>query len=84
MTGVTVSTDGGRSWQDATFIDPVIRHAWRRWEFHWLTPEACGRHVLLSRAKDSSGNVQPDTHDPDHGSYVISHPLPIEVFVGKR
>jgi DMSO/TMAO reductase YedYZ molybdopterin-dependent catalytic subunit len=84
VTGITVSTDSGRSWQDATFIDPVIRHAWRRWEFDWLTPKTCGRHILLSRAKDSSGNLQPDTHDPNHGSYVISHPLPIEVFVGKR
>jgi len=25
--------------------------------------------------------VQPDKHDQNYGSYVINHPLPIEVFV---
>jgi hypothetical protein len=24
---------------------------------------------------------EPDGHDPNYGSYVINHPLPIEVFV---
>jgi len=25
--------------------------------------------------------MQPDRHDKNHGTYVINHPLPIEVFV---
>jgi hypothetical protein len=36
---------------------------------------------VLARATDANGNVQPDTHDPNYGSYVINHPLPIDVFV---
>jgi hypothetical protein len=36
---------------------------------------------LLARAKDASGSVQPDSHDPNYGSYAVNHPLPIEVFV---
>jgi DMSO/TMAO reductase YedYZ molybdopterin-dependent catalytic subunit len=79
--GIAVSTDGGRTWAEAEFLDPVQRHAWRRWKFDWLTPKEPGRYTLLARAKGANGSVQPDKHDPNNGSYVINHPLPIEVFV---
>jgi DMSO/TMAO reductase YedYZ molybdopterin-dependent catalytic subunit len=81
VTEIEVSTDGGQSWAKGEFLDPIHRHAWRRWEFAWLTPKAPGRYTLLSRAKDSSGRVQPDRHDPRYATYVIDHPLPIDVFV---
>jgi len=81
VTEIAVSTDGGRTWAEAEFMDPVRRHAWRRWKFDWLTPKEPGQYTLLARAKDASGVVQPDEHDPSYGSYVINHPLPIEVFV---
>jgi DMSO/TMAO reductase YedYZ molybdopterin-dependent catalytic subunit len=82
VTAIAVSTDGGQTWADAEFLDPARSHAWRRWKFDWLTPKQPGRYTLLARARDASGNVQPDKHDPRFGSYVINHPLPIEVFVG--
>src|SRR5258705_807214 len=78
---IAVSTDGGRSWAKAEFLDPARRHAWRRWKFDWLTPKKPGQYTLLSRAKDASGALQPDAHDRNYGTYVINHPLPIEVFV---
>jgi len=81
VTEIAVSTDAGQSWAQAEFIDPVRRHSWRRWKFDWLTPERPGHYTLLSRAKDASGSVQSGQHDPRYGSYVINHPLPIEVFV---
>jgi DMSO/TMAO reductase YedYZ molybdopterin-dependent catalytic subunit len=81
VTEIAVSTDGGRNWAAAEFIDPVRRHAWRRWKFDWLTPEAPGQTTLLARARDASGRTQPDRHDSNHGTYVINHPLPIDVFV---
>jgi DMSO/TMAO reductase YedYZ molybdopterin-dependent catalytic subunit len=81
-TGIAVSTDGGQTWAEAEFLDSVQKHAWRRWKFDWLTPKKPGRYMLLARAKDASGSVQPDKHDPNYGTYVINHPLPIEVFVG--
>jgi DMSO/TMAO reductase YedYZ molybdopterin-dependent catalytic subunit len=84
VTEVAVSTDGGRTWAEAEFLDPVRRHAWRRWKFDWRTPKQPGRYTLLARARDANGNVQPGTHDPNHGTYVINHPLPIEVFVDDR
>jgi Mo-co oxidoreductase dimerisation domain len=81
VTGVAVSTDGGQTWAEAEFLDPVQRYAWRRWTYEWLTPKQPGRYTLLARAKGADGSVQPDKHDPNYGSYVIHYPLPIEVFV---
>jgi len=81
VTGIAVSMDGGQIWAEAEFLDPLQRHAWRRWKFNWLTPKKPGQYTLLARAKDASGNIQPDKHDQHYGSYVISHTLPIEVFV---
>ena len=78
---IAVSSDGGQTWAGAQFIDPVRRHAWRRWTFDWLTPKQPGQYTLLARAKDAQGTVQPDQHDPNYGTYVIHHPLPIEVVV---
>jgi hypothetical protein len=76
-----VSTDIGRTWTAAEFLDPVRRHAWRRWKFDWMTPKEPGQYTLLARARDAAGAIQPDKHDENYGSYVINHPLPIEVFV---
>jgi DMSO/TMAO reductase YedYZ molybdopterin-dependent catalytic subunit len=81
VVAIAVSMDGGQTWDDAEFVDPVGRHAWRRWKFAWLTPQKTGPYTLLARARDADGSVQPDKHDSNHGTYVINHPLPIEVFV---
>src|SRR6202043_1154426 len=50
VTEIAVSTDGGRTWAEAEFLDPVRRHAWRRWKFEWLTPKEPGHYTLLGRA----------------------------------
>jgi hypothetical protein len=78
---IAVSTDGGRTWAEGEFVDPVRRHAWRRWKFDWLTPKERGQYTLLARARDVNGVFQPNEHDRHYGAYVINHPLPIEVFV---
>ena len=80
-TEIAVSTDGGQTWAEAHFLDPARRHAWRRWKFDWPTPKQPGQYTLLARAKDANGTVQPDEHDWNYGSYVITHLLPIEVMV---
>jgi DMSO/TMAO reductase YedYZ molybdopterin-dependent catalytic subunit len=81
VTEIALSTDGGRTWNEAEFLDPVRRHVWRRWKFDWLTPKEQGQYTLLARAKNAAGMLQPDTHDQNYGPYVINHLLPIEVFV---
>jgi hypothetical protein len=47
----------------------------------WMTPAQPRRYILMARATDAEGHVQPDRHDPRYGSYAINHPLPVEVFV---
>ena len=76
-----MSTDGGDTWNEAEFLDPPRWNTWRRWKFDWLTPKKPGRYTLMARAKDATGRVQPEKHSQNYGSYVIDHPLPIEVFI---
>jgi DMSO/TMAO reductase YedYZ molybdopterin-dependent catalytic subunit len=83
VTQIEVSTDGGQTWTEAEFLDPSQRYAWRRWKLDWLTPKTPGPYTLMARAKGADGSIQPDRHDPSHGTYVIDHPLPIEVFVSE-
>jgi sulfane dehydrogenase subunit SoxC len=54
---VEVSTDGGSTWSDATLHGPSLRKAHQRFTHMW---EWDGREtVLLSRATDETGYVQP-------------------------
>ncbi len=77
---VEVSTDGGGTWADAKLLGEGTPMAWRLWEFNWKTP-ADGRRVLMARATDKRGRVQPMERDPDRRNYRISHVHPTEVVV---
>jgi len=37
----------------------------------------------LARSETRTVAPQPDRHDQNYGTYVINHPLPIEVFVAR-
>ena len=78
---VELSTDGGLSWNQANLIGESKRHAWRLWQFEWQTPARTGKRTLIARATDSKGRTQPAERDPDRGTYMINHLLPIEVEV---
>lgn len=57
---VEVSTDGGRSWSEATLSEPLPgdpRDAWRQWVHRYDPPG--GRHEVVVRTFDAEGNVQP-------------------------
>lgn len=54
---VMVSADGGRSWAQAALQDPVHAKAFTRFRTPWRWDG--GPAVLLSRAWDEAGNVQP-------------------------
>jgi sulfane dehydrogenase subunit SoxC len=57
ITRVEVSTDGGRRWEDAELVAPVLSKAHTRFTRMW---EWNGREaILLSRATDETGYVQP-------------------------
>jgi len=81
ITKVELSTDGGASWKEVSLIDQAIPNAWRLWEFEWRTPSKPGKQTLVARAIDSRGRTQPVEHNPDRGTYMINHLLPISVEV---
>jgi DMSO/TMAO reductase YedYZ molybdopterin-dependent catalytic subunit len=55
---VEVSIDGGKTWRDAKLTGPDLGpFAWRQFVLQAHLP--AGTHVLVSRATDAAGNVQP-------------------------
>jgi DMSO/TMAO reductase YedYZ molybdopterin-dependent catalytic subunit len=81
ITKVELSTDGGANWNEVNLLDKPIPNAWRRWEHQWRTPSVVGKQTLIARATDSRGRTQPVERDPDRGTYMINHLLPITVEV---
>lgn len=58
---VDVSVDGGRSWREAVLEDPVMDKCLTRFKTGWNWNG--GPAVLMSRAVDSTGYVQPTVQD---------------------
>ena len=54
---VEVSTDGGKTWQDAHLQEPILRFAHTRFRLDW--PWDGREAVLQSRCTDETGYVQP-------------------------
>jgi DMSO/TMAO reductase YedYZ molybdopterin-dependent catalytic subunit len=80
---VEVSTDGGKSWMEATLLGKKVPFAWRLWEYSWK-PAKAGKYTLMARATDKRGHVQPMERDPDRRNYMINFVLPVEVQVREK
>lgn len=78
---VEISVDSGANWNAAQLLGAPVKNAWQLWEYEWQTPAQPGRQTLLARATDSRGRAQPFDRDPDRGTYMINHLLPIAVEV---
>jgi len=81
ITKVELSTDGGATWREANLLGKSEPNSWQLWELNWQTPAAPGKQILIARATDSLGRSQPTQRDPDRGTYMINHLLPVEVEV---
>ena len=57
ITKVDVSTDSGKTWQSAKLQEPVLTRAFTRFKFPWVWDGQ--PTVILSRATDETGYVQP-------------------------
>lgn len=55
---VDISTDNGASWRPARLTGEHAKYAWRRFEFEFNAPRP-ESYLILSRATDARGNVQP-------------------------
>ncbi len=54
---VEVSTDGGKSWEDATLGEDLGRFSFRRWRHRW-TPPTRGEYQVRVRATSRDGQTQ--------------------------
>ena len=76
---VDVSLDRGATWQPAELREPNIPRAWTRWELVWDARP--GDHVVLTRAADDRGNVQPSSISWNAQGYGYNVPVPHPVKV---
>lgn len=54
---VEVSTDGGKTWNQAYLKPPLSGTSWAVWGYQW-TPSKVGKYSLQVRATDGKGNLQ--------------------------
>ena len=59
ITWVSVSADGGETWQRAEFTNEPQLWTWQLWRTEFELPQ--GQHELVVRAWDSAANSQPET-----------------------
>jgi DMSO/TMAO reductase YedYZ molybdopterin-dependent catalytic subunit len=77
---VSVSTDGGETWNAGTLQPQTGPQGWRRWTYSWTARP--GDAVLLSRASDDQGNEQPLRRDlARKDSYELNWCLPVRCSV---
>jgi len=81
ISSVEISTNGGATWLEASLDPGAEVGVWTMWRFSWLVPSEPCECVLMARATDENGNVQPPAHNPDHETYMINFCFPIPVSV---
>ena len=75
---VEVSTDGGKTWNLAALMGPRAAYSWTLWEYLWHINQP-GPCQILARATSTSGQQQPERHEPLNGGYQIHHSRPTQV-----
>ena len=73
------SIDSGTTWTDADISDHQPPRSWARFEFAWQASP--GHHILMTRAVDAEGNMQPDSVPFNEKGYLFNQPLPHPVNV---
>ena len=66
---VDISTDHGRTWTPARLGRDRAPYAWRQFEYEWRVREP-GVYLVLSRATDSRGRVQPIVAEWNPAGYL--------------
>jgi DMSO/TMAO reductase YedYZ molybdopterin-dependent catalytic subunit len=80
ITKVEISTDGGTSWNPAELGKDHAKYAWRLWSYAWK-PAKSGDYVILSRATDSQGHVQPEAAVWNPSGYLYNAYDQVKVYV---
>lgn len=80
ITQIEVSVDGGARWLEAELDSPTSPYGVQRWRHTWR-PELPGPRTLVSRARDSLGNLQPASQRWNRLGYGNNGPHAIAVSV---
>ncbi len=78
---VEVSTDAGATWKPAQLGKEHEHYAWRLWSYAWK-PSKSDHYVILSRATDNKGRIQPDTAAWNPSGYLYNAIDRVNVYVG--
>ncbi len=73
------SEDDDHNWRPASLLQPILEHAWVRFEFVWEARP--GSHTVRVRATDARGNTQPEAVPFNEKGYLLNIPLPHPVDV---
>jgi sulfite oxidase len=65
---VEISSDGGRTWQQARFASEPQPGTWRLWEAD-VVIRSSGEQRVRARATDTAGHTQPEHAVPNPGGY---------------
>ena len=71
VTRVEVSMDSGATWNPAQLGKEEAHYAWRLWSYPWK-PAKSGEYVIMSRATDSKGRMQPATAAWNPSGYLYN------------
>jgi sulfite oxidase len=77
---VELSTDGGKTFEQARLLPQAGPYAWVEWLADWQ-PDRPGEHVLVARATDSEGRVQPLEQSWSELGYANNQARPVTVDV---
>ena len=68
------SEDSGGTWLEADISGPQVQYSWARFEFTWEARP--GEHRIMTRARDSEGNVQPESVPFNKKGYLFNQAVP--------
>lgn len=75
---VEVSTDGGRTWEEAEIKEPLSPNTWVLWHKAW-TPSSKGDYAIVVRATDGRGTTQTSRYArPDPAGSTGYHRVTVE------
>ena len=69
VTRVDISTDEGRTWNQAQLGEDHAKYAWRLFHYEWRATKP-GAYTVMSRATDSLGRVQPGEQQWNPSGYL--------------
>jgi sulfite oxidase len=79
VTKVDVSVDGGSSWKPAKLTGKGTKYGFRLWTWAWQAE--AGPHILISRATNTAGQVQPLQEEWNPNGYLWNVAQPRSVLV---